>query len=170
MLIFFSKSWQGIFGNCHCLHMNIDYSVLFKMHVSHLPISFRHKCMVSIHILVICMTAFIHYTVKEAKCVNWGRNPPAMRGLLAQGFFFFLWFPESLQLLKHFIEQGCQLLILYSINGMWMKYWYGNIGGMVQTGETEVLVEEPVSVPFCPPQIAHGMPWGQTWASVVQGQ
>ena len=43
-----------------------------------------------------------------------------------------------------------------------MKYWYGNIGGMVQTGETEVLVEEPVSVPFCPPQIAHGMPWGQT--------
>jgi hypothetical protein len=43
-----------------------------------------------------------------------------------------------------------------------MKYWCESIGGMVWTGETEVLGEEPVSVPFYPPQITHGLPWDQT--------
>jgi len=43
-----------------------------------------------------------------------------------------------------------------------MKYWYESMGGMVQTGETEVLGEEPVSVAFYPPQITHGLPWDQT--------
>jgi hypothetical protein len=71
ILISLSKSWQGISGNCHCLHVNIDYSVQCKLHVSHWPISFRRKWMVSIHILVVCMTAFNHYTVKAAaKYVN----------------------------------------------------------------------------------------------------
>ena len=70
MLIFLSKSWQGISGNCHCLRMNIDHSVQCKLCVSHWPISFRHKCMFSIHILVVCVTACNHYTVKAAKDVN----------------------------------------------------------------------------------------------------
>ena len=30
MLIFFSKSWQGTFSNCHCLYMNIDYLIQYK--------------------------------------------------------------------------------------------------------------------------------------------
>ena len=70
MLIFFSKSWQGISGNCHCLCMNIDYLIQCRLRVSHWPVAFRHKCMVSIHILVVCMTAFNHYTVKAAEYVN----------------------------------------------------------------------------------------------------
>ena len=173
MLILFSKCWQGISGNCHCLHMNSDYLIQCKLHVSQWPVSFRHKCMVSIHILLVCVTAFNHYTVKATKYMNWGSNPLGMYlGPLAQVFFFFGggWFPESLQLLKHFIEQGCQLLRLYSIDGRWMKCWYKSIGGMVKTGETEILEEESVSVPFYPPQIAHGLPWDQTWAFVVWGQ
>jgi len=43
-----------------------------------------------------------------------------------------------------------------------MKYWYESIGGMVRAGETEVLGEELVPVPFYQPQIAHGLPWHQT--------
>ena len=66
MLIFFSKSWQHISGNCNCLHVNIDYSIQCKLCVSQWPVSFRHKRIVSIHILVVCMTAFNHYTVKAA--------------------------------------------------------------------------------------------------------
>jgi len=30
---------------------------------------------------------------------------------------------------------------------------------------TEVLTDKPVPVPFCPPQIACGLAWLQTWAS-----
>jgi len=43
-----------------------------------------------------------------------------------------------------------------------MKCWYESIGGMVWTGKTEVLGEEPVSVSFYPPQIAHGLSWDET--------
>ena len=70
MLIFFSKSWRGTSGNYHCLHMNVDFLIQCKLRVLHWPVAFRHKCMVSIYVLVICMNAFNHYTVKAAKYVN----------------------------------------------------------------------------------------------------
>ena len=135
------------------------------MHVSHWPVAFRHKCVVSIHILVICMNAFNHCTVQAAKYVNWGSI-----WVFWLRFFFYFVVSWVTSITREFIVQGCQLLRLYSINGSWMKYWYGSIGGMVWTGETEVLGEEPVSVPFYPPKFAHGLPWDQTWASVVGGQ
>jgi len=42
-------------------------------------------------------------------------------------------------------------------------------GGMILTGESEVLEENPVSVSMCPPQILHGLAWGRTQDSMMTG-
>ena len=41
---------------------------------------------------------------------------------------------------------------------------------MVLVGETEVVREEPVTVPLCPPQMSHGLVWDRTRASAVKGK
>jgi hypothetical protein len=41
---------------------------------------------------------------------------------------------------------------------------------MKLTEKTEVLREKPVTVPFCPPQIPHGLTRDGTRASAVRGQ
>jgi hypothetical protein len=38
------------------------------------------------------------------------------------------------------------------------------------TGKTEVFRKKPVPVPFCPPQIPHGLTRGRTRASAVRGR
>jgi hypothetical protein len=40
---------------------------------------------------------------------------------------------------------------------------------MKLTGETEVLGEKPVPLPFCPPQIPHGLTRDRTRATAVRG-
>jgi hypothetical protein len=37
-------------------------------------------------------------------------------------------------------------------------------------GETKEVVDKPVPVPLCPPQIPHGLTWFQTQVCVVRGQ
>jgi hypothetical protein len=43
-------------------------------------------------------------------------------------------------------------------------------GGIISTGETEELRENPVPVPLCPPQILHGLTQVQTRASVERNR
>jgi hypothetical protein len=40
---------------------------------------------------------------------------------------------------------------------------------MILIGENEVLEEKPVLVSICPPQIPHGLAWGQTQESMMRG-
>jgi len=44
----------------------------------------------------------------------------------------------------------------------------GNFTGR-KTGETEVVVEEPVPLPLCPPQISPVLAWDQTCSSKFTG-
>jgi hypothetical protein len=41
--------------------------------------------------------------------------------------------------------------------------------GMILTGEIEELVQKPVPVPLCPPQIPHGLTRVQTQTFAVRG-
>jgi len=41
---------------------------------------------------------------------------------------------------------------------------------MIVTGETEVLRENPVTVPLCPPQMSRGLAWDRTRTSAVKGK
>jgi hypothetical protein len=43
-------------------------------------------------------------------------------------------------------------------------------GGMIFTGETYELIENPVPVPVCPSQIPHGLTRERTRASAVRGR
>jgi hypothetical protein len=43
-----------------------------------------------------------------------------------------------------------------------------SVGGIILTGETEVLGEKPVPGPFCVPQISHGMIWERVRSSVSE--
>jgi hypothetical protein len=45
-----------------------------------------------------------------------------------------------------------------------------NYGGMMLTGKTEELLENPVPVPLCLPQIPHGVTRARTRASAVRGR
>jgi hypothetical protein len=45
-----------------------------------------------------------------------------------------------------------------------------NDGGMILAGGTEVLGENPVPVPLCPPEIPHGLTWARTRYSAVRGR
>jgi hypothetical protein len=47
---------------------------------------------------------------------------------------------------------------------------YGAMGGMMLTGKTEELGENPVPVQLCPPQIPEVLTWARTQASVMRGQ
>jgi hypothetical protein len=49
---------------------------------------------------------------------------------------------------------------------LWVWYY----GGIILTGENPELGEKPVPVPFCPPQIPHGLIWSWTWTSAVKGR
>jgi hypothetical protein len=51
-----------------------------------------------------------------------------------------------------------------------MIEWVWSIGGMILTGESEVLGEKPVLVPLCPPQILQGLVMDWTWTSMVWGR
>jgi hypothetical protein len=53
--------------------------------------------------------------------------------------------------------------VVHSLDDMSME----RDSGMVLTGETEELGEEPVPVPLCPPQIPHGLTRARTRASAV---
>jgi len=45
-----------------------------------------------------------------------------------------------------------------------------SVGGMILSGETEVLGNKPVPLQLCPPQILHILAWLWTWASTVTGK
>jgi hypothetical protein len=59
---------------------------------------------------------------------------------------------------------NCLVYVALVINE---RVW--SIGGMILTGETEVLGEKPITVPLCPPQISYGLTWDRTRTFAVRG-
>jgi hypothetical protein len=55
-------------------------------------------------------------------------------------------------------------------NNMWTKMCVEALLEIVSTGKIEVLIETPLPLPFCPPQIPHGLTWDRTRAFFARGQ
>ena len=64
-------------------------------------------------------------------------------------------------------EWHWKLVQLYRVCEIWMNMecWWND----TEIGKTEVLIENPDSVPLCLSEMPHGLAWGQTWAPVTTG-
>jgi hypothetical protein len=96
-----------------------------------------------------------------------------MRGFSSFSPFFFLWRRAPQQILRtpRRFKASCATLwwkwkiiffFIFPCNEALVEWnWQG---------KTEVLGENPVPVPLCPPQIPHGLTWNWTRASAVRGR
>jgi len=66
-------------------------------------------------------------------------------------------------------KRGCLLSLACYAYPRW--YEFGErLWNDIDRGKTEELVDKPVPVPFCPPQIPHGLTRSRTRASAVRGR
>jgi hypothetical protein len=109
-------------------------------------------------------------------CANWSNLSICVSKLITKRNeieeIFFLWWSAPQQMLRahRSLEAYCatlwwRWLVLFFVspcNGAPVEWnWQG---------KTEVLGENPVPVPLCPPQIPHGLNRDRTRASVVRGR
>jgi hypothetical protein len=117
-----------------------------------------HSVMIRLRTDQMCTYLFVHYVIRYLKTRMWKRFSsqcsPTSR------------YQKCESVLK--VPRLCPLVLLVRATCRWRRVW--RIGGMVLTGETEVLGEKPVTMTLCPRRIPQGLAWDRSHVSPVWRQ